>query len=127
MKSVWIKEVQSEGLEGIYFVNTLKHEKDIEISNKYGFDAQFEYQPTFSVAKRKKIDYSWYYYIKRVLMKDFVGKPAFFSYDKIWNRALKLTPNNNITTYLGAFVDWDITARWGDRGLVYRGATPEKF
>lgn len=127
MKNIWIKQLKSEGFSGMFFVNTLKHERDIEISNKYNFDAQFEYQPTFSISKRKKPDYSWYYYFKRVFMKDVIKKPAFFSYEKVWKRALKLTPQNNITTFLGAFVDWDITARWGERGLVYRGATPEIF
>lgn len=127
MKEVWIDELIREGFEGLYFINTLKHEKDIEVSNRYNFDAQFEYQPTFSIAKRKNPDYSWYYYFKRVFMKDVVGKPAYFSYKTVWNRAMKLTPKNNITTFLGAYVDWDITARWGDRGLVYKGSTPELF
>ena len=28
---------------------------------------------------------------------------------------------------MGAFVDWDNTARKGKKGMVIRGATPEKF
>jgi hypothetical protein len=127
MRNIWIEMAKKAGFSGMYFVNTLKHERDIELSNKYNFDAQFEYQPTFSVAKRNRIDFTWYYYYKRVFMKDIIGKPSYYSYDKIWSRALTLTPNNNITTYLGAFVDWDITARWGDKGLAYKGATPLKF
>ncbi len=38
----------------------------------------------------------------------------------------KNTPNN-LKTYLGAFVDWDVTSRWGSRGLYYTGCTEQKF
>lgn len=127
MKELWIEMAISHGFDGLYFVNTLKHEIDPELSIKYNFDAQFEYQPAFSMSRRKIFDYSQYIYLKRVICKDLLSIPSVFSYPKIVKRSLKLTPNNNVTTYLGLFTDWDITARWKNRGMYLKGSTPQMF
>ncbi len=127
MKELWIDLAIKHGFKGIHFVNTLKHEIDPMLSLKYQFDAQFEYQPAFSMSRRKKIDYSQYIYVKRVVCKDFLSKPSVFKYDKIVKRSYKLTPKNGVKTYLGVFTDWDITARWKSRGMYLKGSTPTKF
>jgi hypothetical protein len=127
MKNVWEELARRAGFEGLFYVNTLKHEVDVEYSNIYNFDAQFEYQPTFSLGKSKKLDYAKYYNIKRILCKDFLGIPCKCNYDRVWNRIFKKTPSNGIQTYLGCYNDWDTTARWGKNGIVHVGATPEKF
>lgn len=55
-----------------------------------------------------------------------LNKPNIYSYDNIWKRILhnKMTDNKMI---LGAFVDWDNTARRGINATCYIGATPIKF
>ena len=49
-----------------------------------------------------------------------------FDYDEVWKRILsyKVTDGRYIP---GGFVDWDNTARRGEKGKVYVGASPEKF
>ena len=128
MKECWDKLAVQNGLKGLYYVNTLKVEADVEISNKYGFDAQFEYQPAFAVSEKKGyINYESYYKYKRILFRDILNKPSVFNYDRVWKKVISKTPQNNIKTFLGAFVDWDVTARWGRRGLYFKGGTPDKF
>lgn len=127
MKYVWDDLAKKNGLPGIYYVNTLKIYKDIDATNKGYFDAQFEYQPALSTSPSKKLfSYRTLYNIKRIIYRDYLNKPARFNYDKVWSQILK-TSYNNAKTYLGAFVDWDVTSRWGTRGLYYYGGTPEKF
>jgi hypothetical protein len=49
-------------------------------------------------------------------------------YDKFWEFILERTETNkSMKTFLGAFVDWDNTARIGNRALIFQGSTPEKF
>lgn len=127
MKSVWDELAKDAGFEGVHYVNTLKHEIDVNYSNKYNFDAQFEYQPTFALGKSKKINYAKYYNTKRVLCKDLLGIPCKVNYDKVWKEIFEKTPSNGIPTYLGCYNDWDTTARWGKNGIVHLGSNPEKF
>lgn len=44
----------------------------------------------------------------------------------MWNRILSISVQND-KQVPGAFVDWDNTARKGERGYVIDGASPEKF
>lgn len=128
MKKTWLELAEENGLKGLYFVNTLKVYEDLEMTKKYNFDAQFEYQPTFATSEKDKFFcFEKYYRYKRILYRDFLNKPSTFNYDKIWKKAIETSPKSNTKTYLGAFVDWDVTARWGKRGLYYYGATPQKF
>lgn len=50
-----------------------------------------------------------------------------FDYDRVWNIILKREYSDGEKHYLGAFVDWDNTARKGRNGTVIKGYTPEKF
>ena len=127
MKSTWDEMAVNEGFKGIHYVNTLKDEQDIDYSNKYRFDAQFEYQPTFALRKRNKLEYNLWYYLKRILYKDFIDKPCICNYDRVWRNVIDNTPSNDIVTYLGSYSDWDTTARWGNKGIVHKGANPQKF
>ena len=127
MKKIWDDLAIKNGLPGIYYVNTLKIYKDIEESNKGEFDAQFEYQPALSTSPSNNIfSYQTLYNLKRIIYRDYLNKPAKFNYDHVWSEIFKNTPNN-LKTYLGAFVDWDVTSRWGSRGLYYTGCTEQKF
>lgn len=47
-------------------------------------------------------------------------------YDKVWNAILKNNPKDS-KMLPGAFVDWDNTPRYGKKGKVIQGATPQKF
>lgn len=127
MKSVWNKMAKENGFPGIHYVSTLKHESDVKFTREKEFDAQFEYQPRFSLGLGKKINFAKYYNYKRILHKDFLHKPCKISYDKVWKQIIKKTPDNGITTYLGCYTDWDTTARWSEQGEVHIGGNPKKF
>lgn len=49
-----------------------------------------------------------------------------YNYDGAWKRILKMRPPHD-KVIPGAFVDWDNTPRYKERGSVYFGVTPEKF
>jgi len=130
MRAVWDKMAREAGLDGLYYVNTLKFRGDAEFSVKANFDAQMEYFPSYAL----HVPYGSFF-SKKVLLKfwilacrDVLRKRMVVSYDYVWKEALRSTPDNGIRTFLGAFLDWDTTPRWGNKGgVVYHGATPEKF
>jgi lipopolysaccharide biosynthesis protein len=53
--------------------------------------------------------------------------PTQISYDDVWQRIIDFKPERAITTFEGAFVDWDNTARYGERAKIFTGANPERF
>ena len=50
-----------------------------------------------------------------------------WDYDSIWTQILKVEQDRGITTFPGAFVDWDNTPRYGKRARLFKGASPERF
>ena len=50
-----------------------------------------------------------------------------WDYDSIWTQILKVEQDYGITTFPGAFVDWDNTPRYGRRARLFKGASPERF
>ena len=126
MKKVFDDVAIKNGFNGIYYVSTLKEEKDTETDLARFVDAQFEYQPRFSLGITKKINYSGYYNYKRFICKTYLNRICKTNYDLVWKLIFKRTPNNK-KTYLGAYVNWDTTARWKRRGEYHVGYTVEKF
>jgi len=64
------------------------------------------------------------YFLKNVLRQQ---KLTFYEYDKVWSEIVKVRSDPGLTTYPGAFVDWDNTARYKDRATIFQGVTPERF
>ena len=56
-----------------------------------------------------------------------MNKTTVLSYDEIWRHIVEQPVDRALTTFEGAFVDWDNTARYGERATVYQGARPERF
>jgi hypothetical protein len=54
-------------------------------------------------------------------------RPTLVSYDQVWERAVAAGGSSSLTTFPGAFVDWDNTARYGNRATIFVGATPDRF
>lgn len=50
-----------------------------------------------------------------------------WDYDSAWNQIIKVENDFGLTTFPGAFVDWDNTARYGQRARLFKGASPERF
>lgn len=129
---LWNKQAKEAGLKGIYFVKALGRKDQRRLEN---FSANVMREPNFSFAfsetfweKTKRVVRSRVVEAvnKKILMpkgKGIVNTKA--SYDKMWEKILAQPSNSQ--TCLGAFVDWDNTARRGHNGTVMLGATPEKF
>lgn len=129
INKIWNEKAKNDGFDGMYFIATLTREGHSEYANKMHFDAQMEYQPRFALNATKKIDYTFYYYIKKKLYDKYINKPCILRYDKVWNRIIKnkCYKKSKIPTYLGSYCDWDTTARWAPNGEIHIGACPEKF
>ena len=126
MKKVFNDYVRTLGFDGIYFISTLKEENDCKPELSHMVDAQFEYQPRFALGKTNKINYSFFYNYRRFIDKTFLNRVCKISYDRVWNLIFKRTPND-YKTFLGAYFDWDTTARWSNKGEVHIGQSCDKF
>lgn len=129
------KRLVEEGFDGGIFIS---QQKDIYLGrhDTTSLDYMIEYQPGLGEyystsacrhmvdkVKQKIIDFAQEkldYGVKKVrglYIED---------YDKIWQSVLSIKPKNN-KMIPGAFVDWDNTPRYGNKGFVIQGACPEKF
>lgn len=134
MMKYWDRRAIEEGLDGLFYASQLMPD-DMDNSP---FDMHIEYQPTNVYVEMtktrnpvlKKIKNTIKQYIGKILRIDIEGmkikKLPRYSYDAIWNKILSI-PVKSSKQVPGAFVDWDNTARKGDRGYVIDGASPEKF
>ena len=52
---------------------------------------------------------------------------TYYDYDNVWNAIVQVQNDPELTTYPGAFVDWDNTARYKQRATIFPNANPEKF
>lgn len=50
-----------------------------------------------------------------------------WDYDSMWNQIIKVEQDFGLTTFPGAFVDWDNTPRYVRRARLFKGASPERF
>ena len=65
--------------------------------------------------------------ILRSIRAKIVREHTFYDYEETWRQIVKIRPDEKLTTFPGAFVDWDNTARYKNRATIYRGASPEIF
>jgi hypothetical protein len=56
-----------------------------------------------------------------------VKQLTFYSYDSVWHQVIVPPTDEDLTTFPGAFVDWDNTARYKNRATIFVGASPERF
>lgn len=121
MVAYWNKRCIDEGFEGIYLVeefNSFQNKSHCENSR-----AIVEFEPMNSISNNMRK-------IERIpnFIRGKLKKTEKLNYDKIWNKIISQRHDGeNKKVFLGAFVDWDNTPRRGKRGLVIRGASPEKF
>lgn len=119
MLQYWQNLARQNGLEGIYFVQTLNVFNN---PNVKGFEACVEFEPSYTLNLTQ---------LGRRSIKTVDGYHQKFNvidYDKFWSNIIERTKQKkSIKTFLGAFVDWDNAARIQNRALIFDGATPEKF
>lgn len=141
MLSYWRDLAKQDGLPGLYFI----FQKQYDLGNENclnSFDAVFQFQPGESVNSptfnKSKIGSSfWVKFLRnlpenfqdrlRTFRAKFYKEITFYEYEDVWKKAVEIRPDPSITTYPGAFVDWDNASRYKKRATIFRGASPEKF
>ncbi|WP_041544490.1 glycoside hydrolase family 99-like domain-containing protein [Oceanobacillus iheyensis] len=118
MMDYWEELAIQHGLEGIYFVQTFNGFRPLSPINR--FDAAVEFEPHFTLAHGKDNNF-W------KLVNGYNGKAKYLDYDRIWESILSRNNKQHKKVFLGAFTDWDNTARMQSSGTIYHGATPAKF
>lgn len=123
MISFWQKKLISFGFNGLYIVETLNSfQKKPKLVNS---SAVIEFEPMFSIRKKSNK------YLNSLISKvDKIFRKTSYKlvdYDIIWRRIIKRNNNYGKTRFLGAFVDWDNSPRFGEKGTIFVGASPDKF
>lgn len=125
MISYWHKRCMDEGFDGIYLVEEMNaFQKEAFCANS---DAVIEFEPMNALKKRTFIRKSMDLLKSKCHNIKNRTKLTICNYDQIWKQILSTKYKNEKQVYLGGFVDWDNTARKGKNGLVFKGASPEKF
>lgn len=141
MLAYWRELACQDGLPGLYFI----FQKQSELHNKdclKSFDALFQFQPFEAINSprfnRRSIKHSplfklvrklpaRYQDLLRGIREAFIKEPTFHDYDTTWQKIVEIRPDQDLTTFPGAFVDWDNTSRYKKRATIFRGASPERF
>jgi lipopolysaccharide biosynthesis protein len=115
-----------EGLSGLYVIeenNSFQFGKYSDAS-----DAILDFEPMCSLNHNRSIVQRAYDKLyTKIFNKITKNNLLVYDYDKLWKNIIRCGKKNKGKSYLGAFVDWDNTARKGKKGMVIKGATPEKF
>jgi hypothetical protein len=141
MLDYWRELAVEHGLKGLYFI----FQKQYELPNRdclKSFDAAFQFQP-FEAIYSPDLDSNsirqskWFKLIRtlpvgiedilRSLYSLFVKGLTFYDYDSVWKEIVKVRRDPELTTFPGAFVDWDNSARYKNRATIFRGVSPERF
>lgn len=150
MLAYWKVLALKDGLPGLYFV----FQKQYELPQRGcldSFDATFQFQPFEAVASFELTHHCWFYKFFRMrilrravnktfrMLPDYVqhllssfkakyfGRLTFYDYEEVWRQIVEIRPDIKLTTYPGAFVDWDNTARYKNRATFFNGASPQSF
>ncbi len=140
MLDFWQQEARRRGLKGIYFMA----QKQYEFPNSNilrHFDAVFQFQPFESIFSKKTKQGSVGAYRKILkkglpetfkkwlisLRESLFPKLTFYDYDEVWADVIKVRNEPSLTTFPGAFVDWDNTARYNNRAHLFKGSCSKKF
>lgn len=134
------KRAMEEGFEGICFAYQqltydLKKDKD---ESRFTFN--IEYEPAYSMhdlSTEKKgyfqlfklgklVDKVWMKIFNKTLSSIYLNKVRVLNYDDVWEKCVKRIPENEKHVAC-VFTDWDNTPRRGAKGIVVKGASPEKF
>ena len=141
MLAYWRGLAQQDGLPGLYFI----FQKQYELPNRNclnSFDALFQFQPFEAINSpsydKDSIRHSLLFKLIRSLPEryqdmlrgaraKFVKELTFHDYVTTWKQIVEIRPDQELTTFPGAFADWDNASRYKKRATIFRGATPEIF
>jgi lipopolysaccharide biosynthesis protein len=129
MIKLWNKLCIEEGFDGIYVVEEVNsHQSDYCLKNS---EAYIEFEPLYTVSTLNKLSKTRLQVRAKQALRKFLGLNIVwqvYNYDSIWNKILnRRRTAKDKKVFLGAFVDWDNTARRGIDSLIFTDVTPEKF
>lgn len=122
MCNCWQELAKGDGFNGVFFIFRYRESFNIPQSENV-----FRYEPIFS---------GWNNIPPlRVRLKNTINRllglkigPRVFCYDDIWKKIIEKAKETDKTgVFSGAFVAYDDTPRRGNRGVVVKNSTPEKF
>ncbi|MDQ0417831.1 hypothetical protein J2Z48_002015 [Croceifilum oryzae] len=120
MLQYWQSLARENGLDGIHLIQTLNRFYNPEIE---GFEARVEFEPGYTMNLTHA--HGCHEYVEGY------QKPYFLiNYDLYWKYIVdRKASNDPIKTYLGAFADWDNSARakGEEDPLIFSSVSPEKF
>lgn len=128
MIEYWNRRCQEEGFSGIHIVEELNCFQNYPVCKNS--NAFLEFEPLYTMTYGAKYFDNL---IHKIISFGFNLKNRtynqIYSYDRLWKNILKRNhlQINQKSCYLGAFVDWDNTARKGKYGRIVLGTTPKKF
>jgi Glycosyltransferase WbsX len=140
MLAYWRELAQQDGLLGLYFIFQMQTALQDKSSLKY-FDATFQFQPFEAINNplfdKRSIKHSRLFKLVRKLperyqnmLRDVRGvfkELTFYDYNSVWQQIVDVRAEQGLTTFPGAFVDWDNTARYKKSATIFRGASPDSF
>ena len=126
---LWNKIMKQNNLNELYIIETLNSfqaQPYCKLSK-----AVVEFEPMITLGS----DYSLYERTKNYFKRHFEkpGKLKIINYDYIWKKIIRrkkgkfLKGKYNKILLSSGFVNWDNTPRKKENGVVFKGATPEKF
>lgn len=141
MLAFWNKKAIESGLKGVYFIYQKQYEPSDESCLK-SFDAEFQFQPfeaihshaySHGAANKQRVRHfiealpkfvqSFIWSLWATSKKNY----TVHQYDKVWQQVIENNMTSAPNVFPGAFVDWDNTARYGNRATIFVGASPERF
>ncbi len=141
MLAYWRELAAKDGLAGLYFI----FQKQYELPKKNcleSFDAIFQFQPFEAIYSpsfdKTSIRHSFMFkffrrlpeYLQDVLRglrTSYLKDLTFHDYEAVWKKIIEIRPDEKLTTFPGAFVDWDNASRYKSRATIFRGASPQSF
>jgi lipopolysaccharide biosynthesis protein len=141
MLAYWRELAVQDGLPGLYFIFQKQYELPVR-KCLASFDAAFQFQPFEAIYSptfdKDSIRHSFVFKLFRRLPEfiqdifrsirtSYVTDLTFHDYAAVWEQIVKIRPDETLVTYPGAFVDWDNTARYKHRAILFKGAAPENF
>lgn len=141
MLDFWRENAVKHGLEGLYLIAQKQYEHPLEEPLK-NFDAEFQFQPFESIYspdfESETLKQNKWVQLLRALPESvqsrlqdleyrYFQRLTFHDYDKVWKHTIKIRKHAELTTFPGAFIDWDNTARYKKRATIFKGASPERF
>lgn len=143
MLDYWRELAAQHGIDDLYFIAQKQYEHPLA-EQLEGFDAEFQFQPFEAIfspqykSPTPSLKQSRLAKVLRALpdsMQDrfreikyrYFQSLSFHDYDWVWQHIVEVREHPELTTFPGAFVDWDNTARYKNRATIFRGANPERF